>query len=79
MRLPCPDAVLPARRADSCGRCGEFVRPSAEPVDAACASDIVVVDGSLFRARGPVWHQTDRAQGRVPEKRRNLDRDASWG
>ena len=57
----------------------EFVGAWAEPVDAACASDVVVVDGSLFKARGPVWHQSDRAQGRVPEKLRNLDQAASWG
>ena len=56
-----------------------FVGEWAEVVDAACASDVVVVDGSLFKARGPVWHQSDRAQGRVPEKLRNLDQDASWG
>jgi hypothetical protein len=56
-----------------------FVSEWAEPVDAACASDVLVVDGSLFKARGPVWHQRDREQGRVPEKLRNLDRDATWG
>ena len=48
-------------------------------MDPAGASDGVVVDGSLFKARGPLWHQGDRAQGRVPEKLRNLDQDASWG
>ncbi len=56
-----------------------FVGEWAETMDAACASDVVVVDGSLFKARGPVWHQTDRVQGRVPDKLRNLDQDASWG
>jgi hypothetical protein len=56
-----------------------FVGDWAEPVDAACAGDVLVVDGSLFKARGPVWHQRDREQGRVPEKLRNLDQDATWG
>ncbi len=56
-----------------------FVGQWAETVDAACGSDVLVVDGSLFKARGPVWHQTDRAQGRVPDKLRNLDQEASWG
>ncbi len=56
-----------------------FVGDWAEAVDAACASDVLVVDGSLFKARGPVWHQRDRLAGRVPEKLRNLDQDASWG
>lgn len=57
----------------------EFVGQWAETVDAACASDVLVVDGSLFKARGPVWHQSDRSQGRVPEKLRNLDQEATWG
>jgi hypothetical protein len=56
-----------------------FVGDWAAPVDAACASDVLVVDGSLFKARGAVWHQRDRMQGRVPDKLRNLDQDASWG
>jgi hypothetical protein len=56
-----------------------FVGDWAKPVDAACASDVLVMDGSLFKARGPVWHQRDRLAGRVPDKLRNLDQDASWG
>jgi hypothetical protein len=56
-----------------------FVGDWAERVDAACASDVLVMDGSLFKARGPVWHQRDRLASRVPEKLRNLDQDASWG
>ncbi len=35
-------------------------------------------DQSLFKAEGTVWHQSDRLQGRIPEKLRNLDTDASW-
>ncbi len=57
----------------------DFVGQWAAPMDAQCAGAVVVVDGSLFKARGPVWHQADRAQGRVPAKLRNLDQDASWG
>ena len=41
-------------------------------------SRALVEDGSLFKAHGPVWHQTDRNVGRIPEKLRNLDTDASW-
>jgi hypothetical protein len=32
----------------------------------------------LFKAQGTVWHQSDRKVGRIPEKLRNLDRDATW-
>jgi hypothetical protein len=41
-------------------------------------SRVLIEDGSLFKARGPVWHQSDRKAGRIPEKLRNLDTDASW-
>src|SRR4030066_1396905 len=39
---------------------------------------VLIEDGSLFKAHGPVWHQSDRKVGRVPEKLRNLDTNASW-
>lgn len=35
-------------------------------------------DQSLFKAQGPVWHQSDRQQGRIPPKLRHLDTDATW-
>jgi hypothetical protein len=35
-------------------------------------------DQSLFKAQGTVWHQSDRKMGRIPEKLRNLDTDATW-
>lgn len=35
-------------------------------------------DKSLFKALGPVWHQSDRQAGRIPEKLRHLDTDATW-
>lgn len=35
-------------------------------------------DASLFKAGGPVWHQSDRQQGRIPAKLRHLDTDATW-
>lgn len=37
-----------------------------------------IEDKSLFRASGPVWHQSDRVRGVVPVGLRRLDRDASW-
>jgi hypothetical protein len=35
-------------------------------------------DQSLFKAHGPVWHQSDRRQGRIPPKLRHLDTEATW-
>lgn len=42
-------------------------------------SRVLIEDASLFKAHGPVWHQSDRQAQRIPEKLRNLDQDASWG
>jgi hypothetical protein len=56
-----------------------FVGDWAAPLDLACCGDVLVVDGSLFKARGPVWLQRDREHNRVPDKLRNLDQDARWG
>jgi hypothetical protein len=39
----------------------------------------LVEDKSLFKAQGPVWHQSDRKAGRIPDKLRRLDTDATWG
>lgn len=38
----------------------------------------LVEDKSLFKALGAVWHQSDRQEGRIPEKLRKLDTDATW-
>lgn len=38
----------------------------------------LVADKSLFKADGPVWHQSDRKEGRIPAKLRHLDTDATW-
>src|SRR3989304_547985 len=35
-------------------------------------------DKSLFKAQGPVWHQADREAGRIPDKLRHLDTEATW-
>ena len=55
-----------------------FVGRWAEALHPQFDSRILIEDASLFKANGPVWHQSDRLAGRVPEKLRNLDQDASW-
>lgn len=55
-----------------------FVGKWAEALDEAFNSDVLYEDKSLFKARGPVWHQSDRKAGRIPEGLRNLDTDATW-
>lgn len=55
-----------------------FVGRWAEALHPEFDSRVLIEDASLFKAHGPVWHQSDRLAGRIPEKLRNLDQDASW-
>jgi hypothetical protein len=55
-----------------------FVGDHVADLDEAFANTYLVEDKSLFKARGPVWHQSDRNEGRIPEKLRRLDTDATW-
>ena len=55
-----------------------FVGQYGEALDPRFASEDLYTDKSLFKAQGPVWHQGDRKAGRIPEKLRHLDSDASW-
>ena len=56
-----------------------FVGCWAEMLSPAFRSRMLAEDASLFKALGPVWHQSDRKVNRIPEKLRNLDTNASWG
>jgi hypothetical protein len=55
-----------------------FVGRWAEALHPEFGSRVLIEDASLFKAQGPVWHQSDRQTGRVPEKLRHLDQEASW-
>jgi hypothetical protein len=35
-------------------------------------------DGSVFAARGPVWHKSDKEAGRIPDGLTGLDTEADW-
>lgn len=56
-----------------------FLGQWAETLHQDFDSQVLMEDASLFKAHGPVWHQSDRAVNRIPEKLRNLDQEASWG
>lgn len=56
-----------------------FVGHYAEDLDPAFESRELYEDKSLFKAQGPVWHQSDRQAGRIPKGLHHLDRDATWG
>jgi hypothetical protein len=55
-----------------------FVGQYAEPLDERFAGRDLFEDKSLFKAQGPVWHQSDRKVGRIPDKLQGLDREATW-
>jgi hypothetical protein len=54
-----------------------FLGQYAEALDPQFTSQDLYTDKSLFKAQGPVWHQSDRQAGRLPDKLRHLDTDAS--
>lgn len=56
----------------------QFIGQDGGNLDARLRQQHLVEDKSPFKALGPVWHQADRQAGRVPEKLRNLDTDATW-
>ena len=55
-----------------------FVGKYAEDLDPRFTSEDLYTDKSLCKAQGPLWHQSDRLAGRIPEKLRHLDTDGSW-
>ena len=55
-----------------------FVGGQVADLDEAFANNHLAEDKSLFKADGPVWHQSDRQEGRIPPKLRRLDTDATW-
>src|SRR5262245_61982658 len=57
----------------------EFLAQFARQLDELFSQAHLVEDKSLFKALGPVWHQSDRQAGRIPAKLRHLDSQASWG
>lgn len=56
----------------------QFIGQDAQHLDRRLRQHHLVEDKSLFKAQGPVWHQSDREAGRIPAKLRNLDTEASW-
>ena len=55
-----------------------FLGRDSEPLGEEMRTRHLNEDQSLFKAQGSVWHQSDRQVGRIPERLRNLDTDASW-
>ena len=47
-------------------------------LDIETCPEVIYQDKSLYKAKGPVWHQKDRNANIIPDGLRNLDTDASW-
>ncbi|MCB9430417.1 MAG: hypothetical protein H6668_00390 [Ardenticatenaceae bacterium] len=54
-----------------------FVGNQVSDLDEAFANTHLAEDKSLFKANEPIWHQSDRQEGRIPPKLRHLDTDAT--
>jgi hypothetical protein len=48
------------------------VQPAAEQPQASA------IDGRMYEATGPLWHQKHRRDGRIPLGLRNVDVESSW-
>ena len=55
-----------------------FLGQAVDDLDERFGNHDLVEDKSLFKAAGPVWHQSDRKENRIPNGLRNLDQDATW-
>ena len=56
----------------------QFLGANSHMLGGELKTDHLYEDKSLFKAQGPVWHQRDRQAGRIPDKLRHLDTDATW-
>jgi hypothetical protein len=55
-----------------------FLGPDAADLAAQCTRQDLYTAQSLCTAPGPVWPQSARQAGRLPDQLRHLDTDASW-
>lgn len=55
-----------------------FIGIYARDLDISFSACVICCDKLLFKAQGPVWHQSDRANGLIPKGLRALDTDATW-
>jgi hypothetical protein len=44
----------------------------------AAQSEVSALDGRMYKAVGPLWHQKDREEGRIPARLRNVDTESKW-
>lgn len=55
---------------------GRVIVAEVKPADDQTAAS--AIDGRMYQAQGPRWHQKDRAQDRIPLGLRNVDTESKW-
>jgi hypothetical protein len=50
----------------------------AEVKARADQSKVSVIDGRMYKAQGPLWHQKHRKKGMIPSGLRNVDTQSKW-
>ncbi len=56
---------------------GQRIMEQIEPADGLPVA--ASIDGRMYQARGPRWHQKQRKKGRIPPGLRNVDDQSAWG
>src|SRR5215207_8884939 len=68
-------ALIPEAEAQAAAlglRIAREVQPAAERPQASA------IDGRMYKATGPLWHQKHRREGRIPLGLRNVDVESAW-
>jgi hypothetical protein len=55
---------------------GEQITQEVQPLDEQ--PQVSAIDGRMYAAQGPLWHQKHRKLGLIPQGLRNVDRDSAW-
>lgn len=55
---------------------GEQITQEVEPL--ADEPQVSAIDGRMYQAVGPLWHQKHRKLGLIPQGLRNVDRESAW-
>jgi hypothetical protein len=56
---------------------GQQIVEQAEPADSLPVA--ASIDGRMYEAQGPKWHQKQRKQGLIPRGLRAVDSESAWG
>jgi hypothetical protein len=55
---------------------GEQIKEEVQPFDEQ--PQVSAIDGRMYEARGPLWHQKHRNLGLIPQGLRNVDTESAW-